>query len=160
MTGASNSRKDSQSRYAAIPASFPRPKLEITGLQPLFSTVAYNRTYYPPGCTPPAIYERWATFEEIARALSITVAADRRAQGPTSQRTKVLGHLLQKLLKADIGSAEEMRWVGHRAGLLLGFKVPEKALPARTTDLPAPMNAWTVRRYPGLENIVTKERNV
>lgn len=159
MSGASNSHKGSQSRYAAVPTNFPRPKLEVTGLQPLFSSVAYNRTYYPSGCTPPAIYERWTTFEEIARALSITVAADRRAQGPASHRTKVLGHFLKRLLKADIGSAEELRWVGRRTGVLLGLKVPEKALPAASVELPAPMNAWTVRRYPILGNVAIEERN-
>lgn len=159
MTGASNSREESQPRYAAIPADFPRPKFEVTGLQPLFSTVAYDRTYYRPGCTPPALYERWTTFEEIARALSIKVAADRWAQGMVSQRTEVLGHLLQKLLNADVGSVEEVRWVGRRAGLLLGFKVPENALPAASVELPAPMNAWTVRRYPILGNVAIEERN-
>lgn len=160
MTGVSNSHNSSQSRYAAIPANFPRPNFEVTGLQPLFSTVAYDRTYYPPGCTPPQLYERWMTFEEIAQALSKSVAADRRAQGPDSQRAKVLGHFLQKLVKADIGSVEELRWVGCRAGLLLGFKVPENVLPAQSTELPTPMNTWTARRYPGFENVVTKDREV
>jgi hypothetical protein len=160
MSDANNSHKGPQSRYAAVPVNFPRPKFEVTGLQPLFSTVAYDRTYYPPGCTPPQLYERWTTFEEIAQALSKSVAADRRTQGPASQREKVLGHFLQKLVKADIGSVEELRWVGRRAGLLLGFKVTENVLPAQSTALPTPMNAWTARRYLGFVNVVTKDREI
>jgi hypothetical protein len=148
MTSSSISRDESEPRLAAVPPSFPRPKLEVTGLQPLFSTVAYNRTYYPPGCTPPEIYERWTTFEEIALALSRTVALDKRAKHSAAQRTKVLAVLLQRLLRADVGSIEEMRWVGRRAARLLGFEAPETALPATSGELPPPMNAWTPKHRP------------
>lgn len=130
-------------RFEQVPPDFPRRKLVAKGLQPKFSTVAFNRSYYAPGCGPREVVETWETFEEIAAQLVETTSNHKLVKKHPAHRSAMLAALFERLLTVE--DCDEMRWVGRRAAQLLRCEVPQTAKLRPPKELPAPMNAWHVR---------------
>lgn len=153
MSGSHISWDDSEWRISEVPDDFPRLRAEVIGLQPLFSSVAYNRGYCPPGCTPPEVHGRWVVFEEVAANVAMRIATDKHAKGSLARKGQLLADLVRRLLEADCGSVEEMRWVARRAASLAGFTAPESALPRAPAALPSPFDAWTLKSAPSKREV-------
>lgn len=130
-------------RFAQVPADFPRRKLVAKGLQPQFSAVAFNRSYYPPGCGPREVVELWETFEEIAVQLTKMTSTHKLVKKHPASKAAMLAALFERLLTVE--DCAEMRWAGRRAARLLRCDVPEAAKLRPQKELPAPLNAWHVR---------------
>lgn len=127
MNNANALQSDFLAVYAQIPQDFPRLGISVSGLQPKFSSVAYAGRYYPPGCTPPVVFERWESFEDMARQLAEKAKISKRAKALHLSNTEVLANYWDQLLGADCGSDDEVRWAIRRAAQLLGCEAPDAA---------------------------------
>lgn len=142
MTGCSTSA-DLMRRFAQIPADFPRRTVVQRGLQPLFSTVAFNRTYYRPGCAPREVVERWEDFEELALQLAKSTSNHKLVKTAPNSKAAVLAALFERVLAVE--DCAEIRWAGRRAAQLLKCEVPQAAKLMTAKELPAPMSSWTLQ---------------
>lgn len=130
-------------RFLQIPADFPRRTVVQRGLQPLFSMVAFNRTYYRPGCAPREVVERWEDFEELALQLVKSTSNHKLVKTAAASKSAVLAALFERVLAVE--DCEEIRWSGRRAAQLLKCEIPQAAKSVAAKELPTPMNAWTLR---------------
>lgn len=89
--------------------------------------VDYGGKLFPPGCTPPEMFERWDVCEDLAQQLrskSIEAKTGNRAYMPERD---ILAEYLEQLLETDWGSDAEMKWVIRRTAELLQWPVPPDA---------------------------------
>jgi hypothetical protein len=110
--------------FQQVPPNFPRPNIRTIGLQPLFSAVAFEGRYFPPGCTPPEIFERWNMFEEAANELAEKAYADDISLCSGMSKAEILLNYLGQLYLANCFSQKELLWLGRRAASLIGCEIP------------------------------------
>lgn len=110
-----------------VPHDFPKPSVKVRGMQPLFSMIAFEGRYYPPGCTPPALYERWETLEELAQGLSKQLLNHGVNKYPEKTKEEILSIYLHRLLGSLEGSDDELRWAIRRAAQLSDCAAPPDA---------------------------------
>ncbi len=112
-----------RARYAEVPSNFPRPKIKAMGLQPLFSSIAYEGRYYSPGCTPPDLYAHWRAFEEIAHRVAKQAANKQKSAISVANVAGVLLDILELYFPQKYFSLEEMQWLERRIYELLGWEM-------------------------------------
>lgn len=114
-----------------VPANFPRPVNlgAVGGAQPKFLATKYEGRYYSPGCTPPELHANWqyciSLVEQFVSACIETKAGKRKGM----PEVEILGQYLTRLIQAQWCSEAESRWVIRETATVLGWPVPEAALP-------------------------------
>lgn len=121
---------DDDPRYAQVPADFPRPVHlgALPGTQPKLLVVKFNGRYYPPGCTPREIWDRWDVCEYLAQQFCEKSLGNKAGKRAHMSEVAILDQYLERLLKSGWGSDAEMRWVIRRAAELAHWPAPESAL--------------------------------
>jgi hypothetical protein len=112
--------------YLKVPTEFPRPTSEgaLPGTQPKFSAVIYQGKFYLPGCTPPEIYERWQICEDIALQLAIKSRESRAGKLSHMSELAILDQYLSRLIRTNLTTEDEARWVIQRAAGILRWPIP------------------------------------
>jgi hypothetical protein len=115
--------------YLKVPADFPRPISEgaLSGTQPKFSAVMYQGKFYLPGCTPPEIYERWQICEEIAQQLTIKSRESKAGAFSHLSESAILDQCLSPLIRTNLTTKGEARWVIQRVAGILEWPIPPLA---------------------------------
>lgn len=118
-----------KSKFSQVPADFPRPVHPdaVAGVMPKSLLVDYGRKLYPPGCTPPEMYERWDICEDLAQQLRSKSIEAKTGARAYMGKADILAEFLEQLLETDWGSDAEMRWVIRRTAELLQWPVPSDA---------------------------------
>jgi len=118
--------EDDVAEYAKVPPDFPLPisLSSISGAHPKLLGSEYKGNLYPPGCTPPEIYERWKEREEIAEMLAYKANRSRVDKMTLKSETEILLEYSEILSKMSWLSKDEVRWVIQRVGHLLSWPVP------------------------------------
>lgn len=123
------SASSDSSKFSQIPADFPRPVHPgaVSGVMPKLLLVSYGGKLYPPGCTPPEMFERWDICEDLAQQLQKKCIESKAGKRSHMSETEILAQYLERLLKTGWGSDSEMRWVIRRTAELLQWPVPPDA---------------------------------
>lgn len=110
-----------------VPSDFPRSALDLQGMPPKFSAIAFEARYYLPGCTPPMLYERWESMEDFAQDAKYQLLAYDSKRLPGKTRTEILEMYYEEFAPLATKPSEELRWVIRRAAHLLNCEPPECA---------------------------------
>jgi len=115
--------------YAKVPADFPHPVAlgAVPGVQPKLLVTSYQGKFYTPGCSPPELYDRWLTCEEIAQELSIKARKSKAGKRSHMSEVAILEQYLPRLIDTRWTSEAEARWVILRAAQLLAWPTPSTA---------------------------------
>lgn len=122
---------DDQRKYAEVPSDFPRPQHlgAVPGSQPKLLMVKYDGRYYPSGCTPPELYDRWEACEDLIRQFvtaSLETKAGKRAH---MSEVDILDQYLNRLIDAKWTSEPEARWIFSQVASKLNWPPPSAAAP-------------------------------
>lgn len=119
---------DASSR-PALPDDFPRLVITsaISGYQSKLALVEYEGKYYVPGGTPPELFGRWETCEDLAQQLSVKSTESKAGKRSNMSEKEILAQYLERLLKTGWGTDSEMKWTIRRTAEILGWTVPEIA---------------------------------
>jgi hypothetical protein len=112
--------------YAKVPADFPCPISTgaVPGTQPKFLVTSYQGKFYLPGCTPPEIYERWRTCEEIVQGLSVKSRESKAGKRSHMSEVEILEQYLSRLIATGLTSEAEASWVIQRVAAVLAWPAP------------------------------------
>lgn len=115
-----------ESDYAKLPFDFPRPISlgAVPGGQPKFLVTSYQGKFYPLGCTPPELYERWQICEEIVQELTIRSRESKAGKHSHMSEVTILEQYLTSLIKTDRASEAEARWIIRQVARTLEWPVP------------------------------------
>jgi hypothetical protein len=115
--------------YAKVPSDFPPPVAlgAVPGGQPKLLVTSYQGKFYLPGCTPPELYNRWLTCEEIAQELSIKSREAKAGKCSHMSEMAILEQYLQRLVGTNWTSEAEARWVIRRVAQILEWPAPPTA---------------------------------
>lgn len=115
-----------------IPADFPRPQLHsaVAGNQCKLLLVQYRGKFYPPGGTPPELFERWDICEDLARQFASKASESKSGKRAQMSEQEILDQYCVRAMRTGWGSDDEMRWVIRRCAAILGWPVPASAAPA------------------------------
>lgn len=118
-----------EAKYAEVPADFPRPAHAgaIGGAQPKLLATEYKGQFYSPGCTPPELYARWDTCEDLARQLSAKSLESKAGKRAHMSEIDILDQYLPRLIAQKWTSEAEARWVLRRTAAMLRWPVPAAA---------------------------------
>lgn len=116
----------SEADYAQVPHDFPHPAHygTVPGAQPKMLAAQYEGRYYVPGCTPPEIFERWVTCEDLAKQLSTKFTKSKAGKLSHLSETEILNQYLPRLVATKWTTNEEANWIICRAAAILGWPVP------------------------------------
>jgi hypothetical protein len=117
-----------EKKYLEVPSDFPRTSLlgAIPGTQPKFIATQYKGKFYPPGCTPPELYERWQNCEDIVQEFAYELKRDKADNLMLRSETETLDKYL-KIFSSSWLSEDEAKWVIRRIAHLLSWPVPTSA---------------------------------
>lgn len=112
-----------------LPDDFPRPVITsaISGYQSKLALVEYEGKFYVPGSTPPELFGRWETCEDLAQQLAVKSTESKAGKRSKMSEKEILAQYLKRLLKTGWGTASEMKWTIRRTAEILGWTVPEIA---------------------------------
>lgn len=112
--------------FAKMPSDFPHPVAfgAVPGSQPKLLVTSYQGKFYSPGCSPPELYDRWQTCEEIAQALSIKSRESKAGKRSHLSEVAILEQYLLRLVENYWTSEAEARWVIRRVAQLLDWPSP------------------------------------
>lgn len=129
VTVSAHMNEDDELGYLKLPSEFPRPVSTgvLPGTQPKFSAVIYQGKFYLPGCTPPEIYERWQICEDIAQQLIIKSHDSKAGALSHMSEPAILDQYLSRLIRANLTTEGEARWVIQRVAGILGWPMPALA---------------------------------
>jgi len=115
--------------YAQVPSDFPRSVHcgAVPGVQPKFLMTKYEGRFYTPGSTPPEIFARWDTCEDLAKQLSVKSAESKAGKRSHMSELEILEQYLQRLIATKWTSLAEARWIIRRAAAILSWPVPPAA---------------------------------
>lgn len=118
--------EDDELEYLKVPSDFPRPVSTGTlpGNQPKFLVTSYQGKFYLPGCTPPEIYERWQTCEEIAQQLAVKSREFKADKCSHMSDSAILEQYLPRLIRTNMTTEVEARWVIQRVATILEWPIP------------------------------------
>lgn len=121
---------DDDARFAQVPADFPRPSYAgaVAGAQPKLLLTQYKGRFYLPGCTPPALYERWDICEDLARHLAEKSLESKAGKRAHMSEVEILDQYLPRLIATQWTSEAEARWVIRRTAEKLRWPIPTAAL--------------------------------
>ena len=113
--------------FAAIPPDFPRPTHlgAVSGTKLKMLLVRFEGKFYIPGCTPPELYRRWDTCEDLAQQLSKAALTSKQGKRADMTETEILAQYLPRLLQTGWGSPEEMQWIIKRTAAILEWQIPD-----------------------------------
>jgi hypothetical protein len=123
--------EDSEPDYSKIPADFPRPEHHgaVSGFQAKLLLVQHGEKYFAPGCTPPELYRRWDTCEDLANQLAAKALESKKGKRAHMTAVEILDQYLPRLIKMRWTSEAEARFIIRRAAQMLGWPVPAAAQP-------------------------------
>lgn len=123
-----------EAKFAQVPADFPRPEHlgAIGGAQPKLLLTKHNGRFYRPGCTPPEIYERWNTCEDLAQQLARKSLESKAGKRSHMTEANILAQYLPRLIATRWTTETEARWVMRRVAAILDWPVPPAALEPET----------------------------
>lgn len=115
--------------YAQVPSDFPRPVHygAVGGAQPKLLMTQYNGRFYSPGCTPPEVWERWQTCEDLVKHLCAKSLESKAGKRAHMSELEILEQYLPRLIATRWTSEEEARWVIRRVAAVLSWPVPPAA---------------------------------
>lgn len=116
--------------FSKVPADFPRPTAlgALPGAQPKFLVTNYKGKFYPPGCTPPELYERWCICNKFVKEISSKALESRAGRHSHMNEVEILDHYLLRLVKTLWTSEAEARWIILRVAEKLSWPLPPSAL--------------------------------
>lgn len=120
--------KHNEDEYEKVPVDFPTPvsMSALPGTQPKYSVTHYKGKFYLSGCTPPEIYERWRTCEEIAQEISIKSLDDKTNGRSHMSEAAILELYLYSLIGTQWTSEIEAHWIIRRVAQILEWPVPHQ----------------------------------
>lgn len=123
------SQAKSDTRYAQVPADFPRPGHlgSVAGAQSKLLLTGFQGRFYAPGCTPPEVWQRWDICEDLAQQLYRKSLESKKGKRAHLDESAILEQYLERLLKTGWGTDAEMRWVVRRAAQLANWDAPASA---------------------------------
>jgi hypothetical protein len=112
--------------YTKVPDDFPRPVSHgaVPGTQPKFLATSYQGKFYSPGCSPPELYERWQTCEEIAHELAIKARESEVGKRSDMSGDAILKQYLLRLMETNWTSDVETQWIICRTAQILDWPIP------------------------------------
>lgn len=115
----------------AVPDDFPRPQSAgaVSGFQPKLLMVEFHGQLYAPGATPPEVWDRWNTCEDLAHQFVEKCRRNQTGKYAHLSEIEILEQYCTRLLKTGWGSDEELRWVIRRTAAMLEWPVPANAQP-------------------------------
>jgi len=115
--------------FAKVPSDFPHPVAlgAVPGTQPKLLVTSYQGKFFSPGCSPPELYDRWRTCEEIAQELLIKSRESKAGKRSHLSEVAILDQYLLRLVGTHWTSEAEARWVIRRVAQLLDWPVPSSA---------------------------------
>jgi hypothetical protein len=116
--------------FSKVPADFPCSIAlsALPGTQPKFLATNYKGKFYPPGCAPPELYERWRICDEIVKEISSKALESKKGKRSHMNEVEILDYYLLRLLKTLWTSEAETRWIILRVAENLRWPVPSSAL--------------------------------
>lgn len=119
---------DDENRYSEVPPDFPRPASfsALPGSQPKVIVTEYKGKFYPPEGTPPQVYERWQSCEELLQQFASEARKDKAANITRMTETEMLERYLRIFSKSWL-SEDEAKWMVRRMSQILGWPVPPAA---------------------------------
>ncbi len=114
----------------SIPDGFPRRPRHlgaVPGAQDKFLAVEYQGRYYPPGCTPPELHERWRYCMSLVEQFVPACIETKKGKRKHMPEVEILDQYLVRLIETNWVSDDEARWVIREAARLLDW-------PARETE--------------------------
>lgn len=126
----SMSSNGDEAKFSKVPTDFPRPIHigAIAGVQPKVLTVEYKGRFYPAGCTPPEIYERWDICEDLSRQFAQKSLASKAGKRSHMSEMEILDQYLSRLIKTRWASQPEARWIIRRTAAKLNWPAPLAAI--------------------------------
>lgn len=123
--------KSDKPDFSKIPPDFPRPEATgaVSGYQPKLLLTSHQGKFYTPGCSPPALYSRWARCEDIAQQLAVKALESKHGKRAGMLETEILDQYLPRLIAIRWTSEPEARFVIRRTAQILGWPVPSSAHP-------------------------------
>jgi hypothetical protein len=121
--------ENDEADYAKVPSDFPHPVAlgAVPGAQPKLLVTSYQGKFYAPGCSPPELYDRWLSCEDIAQELSIKSRESKAGKRSHMSEVAILEQYLPRLIRTGWTSEAEARWVIRRVAQLLEWRVPAAA---------------------------------
>lgn len=118
--------EDDELDYLNVPSDFPRPVSTgiVPGNQPKFIVTNYHGRFYLPGCTPPELYERWQICEEISQQLAVKSLESKDGKRAHMSESAILEQYFARLIRANLTSVAEARWVIERIARVLEWPAP------------------------------------
>lgn len=118
--------EDHELEYLKVPSDFPRPISTgaLPGNQPKILVTSYQGKFYPPGCTPQEIYERWQICEEIVQQLAIKSRESKAGKRSHMSESAILEQYFLRLIQANLTSEAEARWVIQRVARVVEWPIP------------------------------------
>lgn len=113
-----------------IPDDFPRRPRNlgaVPGAQDKFLAVEYQGRYYPPGCTPPELHERWRYSMSLVEQFVPACIETKKGKRKDMPEVEILDQYLTRLIDAEWVSNAEASWVIRETAKLLDWPTPEAA---------------------------------
>ncbi|MCS0627867.1 hypothetical protein NX786_00705 [Telluria mixta] len=112
--------------YEKIPSDFPHPLSlgAVPGTQPKVLVREYEGKFYPLGCTPPEVYERWRDFEEVASLLAFEAQRSKTDNITLMSDIEMLSQYFEIVNQKSWISEDEAKWIIRRVGQILSWPVP------------------------------------
>ena len=115
---------------SAVPKDFPRSVRlgAVSGARPKILASEYKGHFYPLGCTPPELYERWQICEDLAKQLSEKSLESKVGKRAHMSEADILDQYLPRLIAQKWTSEDEARWIIRRVAETLSWPVPASAV--------------------------------
>lgn len=119
-----------------VPADFPRPKHfgALPGAQDKILANQYEGRYYPPGCTPPELYANWQYCMSLVKQFVSASIETKGGKRRDMLEVDILKQYLTRLIETQWCSKQESQWIICEAAKLLGWPVPDDALPDKVSQ--------------------------
>lgn len=116
--------------YAAVPVDFPRPVHlgGLPGAQPKLLMTKYEGRFYPPGSSPPELFEAWRLCEDLASQLAEKSLESKMGKRSHMSEVEILEQYLHRLIKTRWTTVPEARWTIRRVAALLEWPAPPPSL--------------------------------
>lgn len=125
-------------KFQQVPVDFPSPMHHgaVAGAHPKLLMTSYQGRFYSPGCSPPELFQRWSTCEDLARQLAEKSLESKAGKRSHMSEVAILDQYLPRLIATRWTSELEARWVIRRVAAMLEWAVPDAATESRLTDDP------------------------
>ena len=109
-----------------IPSDFPHCATQgaVTGAQEKLLLSEFENKFYPPGCTPPELYERWEACEDLAQQFSQKSLESKAGKRSHMTEQEILKQYYDRLLQKRWAANDEIAWIIRRAASILGWPSP------------------------------------